>query len=239
MIMHKTKIDFQKYYQCLAFMSATKKGISACEMQRRLGHKRYTTIWTLMHRIRKAMGQRDDRYQLVGTVEFDEGFFEVATPENTKLKRGKESQKQQNVAVAVESTPLEDIETSKKSSHFRYAKMKVLKGHKTHNINEISQKNICKNSDMITDKNTTYNEFKKLVESHIVFKSTKEVTKTTLRWVHITISNAKRNLLGVYHTISRTYLQNYLNEFCYKLNRRYFGERLFDILLIACISANK
>jgi hypothetical protein len=92
---------------------------------------------------------------------------------------------------------------------------------------------------MITDKSTTYNDFEKLVDSHIVFKSTKEVTKTTLRWVHITISNAKRNLLGVYHTISRTHLQNYLNEFCYKLNRRYFGERLFDRLVIACISANK
>ncbi|MEM7374099.1 MAG: IS1595 family transposase, partial [Bacteroidota bacterium] len=29
------------------------------------------------------------------------------------------------------------------------------------------------------------------------------------------------------------YLQNYLNEFCYKQNRRYFNERLFDRLLIA------
>jgi hypothetical protein len=145
-----------------------------------------------MHRIRKAMGQRDDHYQLVGTVEFDEGFFEVVPPKNTKLKRGKGSQKQQNVAVAAESIPLEDIETGKKSSHFRYAKMKVLKGHKTHNINEMAQKNICKNSAMITDKSTTYNDFEKLVDSHIVFKSTKEVTKITLRWVHITISNAQK-----------------------------------------------
>ncbi|MCF8299364.1 MAG: IS1595 family transposase, partial [Saprospiraceae bacterium] len=29
------------------------------------------------------------------------------------------------------------------------------------------------------------------------------------------------------------YLQLYLDEFCYKLNRRYFGDRLFDRLAIA------
>jgi hypothetical protein len=33
-------------------------------------------------------------------------------------------------------------------------------------------------------------------------------------------------------------LQLYLDEFCYKLNRRYFGERLFDRLAIAIVSGN-
>ncbi|HIP36061.1 MAG TPA: IS1595 family transposase, partial [Crocinitomix sp.] len=41
-------------------------------------------------------------------------------------------------------------------------------------------------------------------------------------WVHIAISNAKRTLLGIYHKIKGKYLQLYLDEFCYKLNRRYF-----------------
>jgi len=27
-----------------------------------------------------------------------------------------------------------------------------------------------------------------------------------------------------------------LNEFCYKINRRYFGERLFDRLLLASVT---
>jgi hypothetical protein len=30
-------------------------------------------------------------------------------------------------------------------------------------------------------------------------------------------------------------MQNYLDEFCYKLNRRYFGQKLFDRLIIASI----
>jgi hypothetical protein len=31
-------------------------------------------------------------------------------------------------------------------------------------------------------------------------------------------------------------LQNYLNEFCYKFNRRYFGENLLDRLMIAFVT---
>lgn len=50
------------------------------------------------------------------------------------------------------------------------------------------------------------------------------------------ISNDKRMLLDIYHNIRPEYLQNYLNEFCYKFNRRYFGENLFDRLLIICVS---
>ncbi|MFN6076684.1 MAG: IS1595 family transposase [Fluviicola sp.] len=237
-IMHKTKIDFQTFYLCMTLMSSFKKGISACEMQRQLGHKRYTTVWTLMHRIREAMGQRDDRYKLEGTVELDEAYMAHTLKKNTELKRGRGSQRKQNVVVAAESTPLEDIETGEKSSHFRYAKMKMLNSHEASEINQLVMNNIEKKSDLITDKSTSYEDFSKLFESHNVSKSSKEVTKTTLKWVHITISNAKRNLLGVYHMMNKKHLQSYLNEFCYRLNRRYFGDRLFGRLVIATIYAN-
>lgn len=71
---------------------------------------------------------------------------------------------------------------------------------------------------------------------YVTEKSSKESTEETLRWVHILISNAKRNLLGNYHKIKGKYLQLYLNEFVYKLNRRYFGERLFDRVVVAAIT---
>ena len=61
--------------------------------------------------------------------------------------------------------------------------------------------------------------------------------KETLKWVHIFISNAKRNLIGNYNKIKRKNLQLYLDEFVYKLNRRYFGEKLFDRLVISGITA--
>ncbi|HET55355.1 MAG TPA: IS1595 family transposase, partial [Ignavibacteria bacterium] len=74
------------------------------------------------------------------------------------------------------------------------------------------------------------------VEIHIMEKSSEQTTKETLKWVHIAISNTKRNFVGNHYKIKRKYLQLYLNEFVYKLNRRYFGERIFDRLVIASIT---
>jgi hypothetical protein len=111
--------------------------------------------------------------------------------------------------------------------------MKVLNSHKSNEINDVAADSIEKKCcNYITDKSTGYEDFYQLFETHLSFKSDK---KTTLKWVHITISNAKRNLLSVYHMIKIEYLQNYLNEFCFRLNRRYFGERLFDRMAIAIV----
>ena len=57
-----------------------------------------------------------------------------------------------------------------------------------------------------------------------------------LPWVHLAISNAKSLLTDIYHGIKPEFLREYLNEFCYKFNRRYFGEHQFDRLLIASAS---
>lgn len=72
-----------------------------------------------------------------------------------------------------------------------------------------------------------------VVEIHITEKSSKQTTVKTLRWIHIAISNAKLTLLGIYPKIRGKYLQLNLIEFSYKLNRKFFGERLFDRLTIA------
>lgn len=234
-VMESAKLSFYKWYLCMAYMSATKKGISALEMQRQIGHKRYRTVWVMMHKIRSAMGKRDDKYTLVGSIELDEGYFEVATPSEKILKRGRGSQSKKNVAVMAESTPLQDLETGKESSHFRYAKMKVLNSHRSEEINKVAMNSIDNQALIISDKSTSYEDFSSLFDTHVSFKSDAHTTKTSLKWVHITISNAKRNLLGVYHMMNSQYLQNYLNEFCYRLNRRYFGERLFDRMAIAIV----
>lgn len=232
-IMEHAKLPFQKWYMAMAFMSLTKKGISATELQKQMNHSRYASIWSLMHKIREAMGKRDSLYTLTGMIEMDEGYFETSTPEGTKLKRGKGSQKQRNVAVLAESTPLEDINTGITSKHCRYFKMQVLNSHKSDSINELFVNSINDSSIVFTDKSTSYIDIANYVEVHVSEVSNDITTNTTLKWVHIAIANAKRMLLGIYHKIKGAYLQNYLNEFCYKLNRRYFGERCFDRLTLA------
>jgi hypothetical protein len=76
------------------------------------------------------------------------------------------------------------------------------------------------------------------VDVHVTEKSSKETTKNALKWAHIAIFNAKRAFLGIYHKIEARYLQSYLDEFVYKLNRIYFGDYLFQRLVIALSSTN-
>lgn len=238
-IMENSNLPFLVWYRAMFLMSTTKKGFSAKEMQRQLGLKRYEPVWAMVHKIRKAMGNRDAQYTLEGMIEMDEGYFTVASTEveQNEGKRGRGAAGKQNVMVSAESTPLEDLDTGEKSNHVRYFKAKVLENHEAEQVNEHLKEAIKEKSIIFSDKSTSYVDISNYVEMHIMEKSTKESTKETLRWVHIFISNAKRNLLGNYHKIKRKYLQLYLNEFVYKLNRRYFGERLFDRVVVAAITS--
>ena len=183
------------------------------------------------------MGKRDDIYMLKGMVEYDEAYVEKATAEKIRnqLKRGKGSQKQVIVAVAAESTPLEDIDTGEKSQHCGFFKMKVLTNETAESIEQFVKDSIDKKSVLTTDKSQASVNLERLVDNHIKVKSSKIVANGELNWVHTAISNLKRNLLGIYHMVSEKYIQNYLDEFVYKLNRRYFGEKLFHRLVIAAI----
>jgi len=48
---------------------------------------------------------------------------------------------------------------------------------------------------VFSDKSKSYVDISDFVEAHYTEKSTKETTNFTLKWVHIAISNAKRNFL--------------------------------------------
>ncbi|MCZ6841301.1 MAG: transposase, partial [SAR324 cluster bacterium] len=65
----------------------------------------------------------------------------------------------------------------------------------------------------------------------------REQAHQKLPWVHIAISNAKRFILGTYHGVSHKYLQAYLDEFCYRFNRRLWEQELTLRLLTACLAA--
>jgi ribosomal protein L37AE/L43A len=74
-VMENSNLGYRVWLWALYLMSATKKGFSALEMQRLIGHSRYEPIWLLMHKIRVSMGSRDNKYKLEGFTEMDEGFF--------------------------------------------------------------------------------------------------------------------------------------------------------------------
>lgn len=242
-IMQDSKLPVRIWYLCSALMTMSKKPMSAHEMQRQLNMKRYEPVFEMMHKIRSSMGQRDDLYALAGEVEFDEGQFSISHAKGTQLKRGLGSQRKQSVAVMAETALLEDLKTGKRSSQCRYFKMKVLAESTAESVDGVVKVLLDEDTIVLSDKSNRYVNITDHIKGHVTYYSDKETTNTTLRWVHIAISNAKRILLGIHHCIKGKNLQSYLDEFCYKLNRRYFGHRLFERLTIAlatskCIQAD-
>ena len=63
-------------------LTAIKKGFSSKEIQKQqLGLKRYEPVWSMVHKLRKAMKNRDANYTLEGMIAFDEGYFTIESTE--------------------------------------------------------------------------------------------------------------------------------------------------------------
>src|SRR5690606_4618732 len=118
-----------------------------------------------------------------------------------------------------------------------FFKMVVIKDLEEDTIHREVKRNVKKNSIAVTDFYKSYYNLTDVVNSHVSVKTSKKNAGKALPWVHIAISNAKRNLLNTYHSIQEKYYQNYLNEFCYRLNRRYMKDML-GLLVNACASIN-
>ena len=240
-VMHGSNLPFRYWFVAIHLLTSTKKSFSASELQRQLGHKRYEPIWFLLHKLRSVMGKRDEQYQLSGIIELDEGFFttEISEEEKKKpLKRGRGSQRKSKVLVMAESAPVEDNRQTKggKPRKVHYIKMIVIPDLKADTITPLVEENVSCESVIDSDDSTSYVKLKDVVQEHNPQVITKEDVGKVLPWVHIAISNAKRQFLNIYHQLDSLHLQNYLNEFCYKFNRRYFGENLFDRLMLASVS---
>ncbi len=238
--LHGSRLPFRYWFVAMHLITSTKKSFSALELQRQLGHNRYEPIWLLLHKLRDVMGQRDKEYQLTDVIELDEGFFSTITVDSEKdqpLKRGRGSQKKSKVLVMVESIPVEGVKTKKgKQRKVGHIRMVVVDDLKSNTIKDIVGVEIAEKSIIDTDNSNSYAKFNEIDVEHRPKVIPKEKVNEILPWVHIAISNAKRLLLDIHHDIEPQYLQSYLNEFCYKFNRRYFGDKLFDRLLIACAS---
>lgn len=228
------------WFIVMHLLTATKKSISAAELQRQIGHKRYQPIWELMHKLRSVMGKRDDKYTLKGCIELDEGFFSTEIPKekkNEKSKAGAGSQRKSKVMVIAEGTPAEkEAKKGQKPKVVKHIKMIVIPDEKAKTIDAVAGKVIEKDSRLTTDDHKSYIHFKDMFTEH---KSQvidpKDIGKV-LPWVHIAISNAKTQLADMHHGNKPEFLQEYLNEFCYKFNRCYFGEDLFDRLVMIATS---
>jgi len=237
--MEHSKLPFRYWFIAMHLLTSTKKSFSASELQRQLGHKRYQPIWEMMHKLRNVMGKRDSMYQLSGQVELDNAFITTLIPDeqkDEKLKRGAGSQNKSKVMVMTESTEVENPKPNKPPRKVNHIKMQIVPDLNADTATKIVKEQIDYHSDIKSDDSTTYKKLNKVVQSHEAQIIKPEDLQKVLPWVHICIGNVKRLLLDMHHQLKNEYLQYYLDEFCYKFNRRYFGEGMFDRLVLVAAS---
>lgn len=240
-VMENSNLGYRVWLWGLYLMSLTKKGFSALEMQRLIGHKRYEPIWLMMQKIRISMGHRDDKYTLDGYVEMDEGFFEGHRKKvivKGVSQPGLELDRQVKAIVAVSTKPVDQTDQTKHKPKTRagFIKMNVVSSLSIKEVTCEAQKILQKSATVITDGRRCYNNLKEICTKHesIIIKDKTQVA-SVFPWVHTAISNAKKKIQGLHHQVKDEYMQNYLNEFCYKFNRRYFGQGLYDRILVAAL----
>jgi hypothetical protein len=246
-IFENSHIPLSLWFKIIHLISSTRKTFSALEIQHQLKYSNYETIWEMLHKIRWAMGERDKKYNLDSFLEIDEGFFKVVDKEITKQqlqekqKRGRGSINHLKVLVLVESKPVEIQDEKFKHKPKRkcgHLKMIVMEDLKANSINEAVKNTVTTDSNAITDMYRGYAKLKDLLKHEKIDTSEIKEVHKVFPWVHTAIGNAKKILQGFHHSIGKEYLQSYLNEFCYKFNRRYFSE-LFDRVIIACLISKK
>ena len=236
-VMHGSNLPLLYWFIAIHLLPSTKKSFSAAELQRQLGHKRYQPIWELLHKLRNVMGQRDAEYKLVGSIELDEGFFSTSVDADERYKprkRGRGSQAKTKVLVMAESTLQEPNKRFNLDKAVGHIKMIVIDDLKSKTLDSNVIRFINNESELTTDDSTSYVNFKNIVNSHMSQVVEPKMISKVLPWVHIVISNAKRLLLDIFHDIKPEFLQNYLNEFCYKFNRRKLD--VFERLMHSCVS---
>ena len=224
-IMDRTRTPLRKWFMAFYLMAEDKRGISALALKGKIGVA-YQTAWTMCHKIRHAMGGRDSSYALSGVVELDEAFFGAPTEGG---KRGRGTDK---TAVLVSLSLTE-------SGKPGYAKMKAVGAADGETVLDFAKDSIAKGSELHTDGLNIYAALPKNGYTLRQKKSDPKEEPGHLHWLHIIISNAKSFFDGTFHGLDSIHLQRYLDEYCYRFNRRRLDPSVFASLVFACASSSK
>jgi transposase-like protein len=220
-VFHKTRTPLRKWFWMIFLMARQKTGVSMLGMQRLLEIRSYKTVWSMGHKIRKAMADRDAAYELAGLIEMDDGFIGP----KKKGKTGRGSQGKSKILVSVES----------RGVAAGFGCMHQVPGVNREEILCVAQEKVRPGAQIRTDGWQAYRVLGTNSFDHeeVVLRGNKEGL-SQLQWAHRMIANLKGNLRGVHHGVSGKHLQRYLSEFCYRFNRRFWESQLFDRTLSAC-----
>ncbi len=220
-IFHRTHLSLSIWFWAIFMVGSDKRGCSAKHLER-FFEISYDTAWLLIPKIRNAMGDRDTRYLLEHVVEMDESFFGGAAAG----KRGRGAENKTQVIVAVENH----------DDYAGYVKMTVIEKLDGSTVETTAKQTVKEGAKIRTDGCSSY----RVLANHYTHDGktveAKDAAKM-LPWVHTAIGNAKTFLRGASHGVSHKHLQRYLDESCYRFNRRFKGMEIFDRILPAAIAA--
>lgn len=242
-LLESSNLPIRKWYEAFHIVNSSKKPVSAKTLEFHLDVC-YETAWYLLQKIRIAMGDRNRQYTLEGTVEVDEAMITVmdlsedANNRETGRIRGRGSD-QAKVMVMASFDEKED-KSGIMTRYLKYAAMEVIDDFKSETLNESMSNWIRSHCRIYTDNFRSYQPLKEKWGDLISEKASGSKAGEVLPVVHQQIGMLKRNILGLYHSVSQLHLQNYLDEFCYKLNRRLLllaknGTSLFERLVLQSI----
>ena len=218
---HRTRTSLRLWFWAIFLVARDKRGHSALQFSKGLGIP-YDRAWLMLHKIRSAMAHRDSRYQLSGVVEMDEAYF--GAPDRERKGRGTRRVKALvAVSVTADGKP-------------RFAKIQKVTRLDARRVKRFSADGIEPGSCIRTDGLNIYRCLSKRY-AHEPVVATGKPKDQLLKWVHVVISNAKAFITGTFHGLDGKHIQRYLDEFCYRFNRRYREAELFDRLLAACAGA--
>jgi transposase-like protein len=221
-LFHDSHLPLHKWFMAMALICEAKKGMSAMQVQRHIGCA-YKTAWYLCHRIRKAMEELNAG-PLGGAgkvVEVDETYLGGRI-----TRKGVKAAKDAKVAIL-------GIAERNGRVHLRRidnAKAATLKPILKEKIDAATEQ-------VITDGHPTYvNVIPSIVpvKQHVVADHSKELEEfgeLSAKTVEGAFSLFKRGVIGSYHKLSKDHLDSYLNEFCWRYNRRKLQPFMFSTLL--------
>jgi transposase-like protein len=220
-IFHDTHLPLTKWFLATMLLCESKKGMSACQIQRSLGVS-YKTAWYLCHRIRAAMLEVAPE-KLGGTVEVDETY--VAGKKRRWRPKGEVS-----VVIGIRQ----------RNGDLRLIRAKDAK---SATVREIITANVGGHVEVIlTDESAIYPwALKNLLGSvHSTFNHSKEYAHGDVRTntVESAFSLLKRGIMGTWHKVSAKHLPAYLDEMCFRFNNRKNQFLFRDTLIKLILSPN-
>lgn len=222
-LMHKSKKPLTVWFWAIYLVAHDKRGKSALSLASVLDLN-YRTALHMHRKIRAAMKDRDSQYMLSGVVEMDDAYF--GAPQKGKDGRGTKKAK---AVIALSKDG---------NNHPAYLRIQVIDQVTIEEITRVAEACVKPGSKIVSDGHISYKPLAEIGYTHESRAYYKKDKEDFLKMLHNIIGNVKAYILGTYHGLGPAYLQSYFDEFCFRINRRFNPNEIFDRLLNACVSSD-